>query len=449
MICRHLFWFVGLVLFSTIAVTENVTSTNSPVELTLDGHSMRGRDFVIDYGVIRNDQPLEFRLGIRNIGSRSLLIKAIGSEHTTAGWVSTNATDAPDSHTLSKDRQDWLVIRVDTKEAGNAVVSLYRAEQLIAIIGISYLLGPPSLSRDIDGRYQTSQSKMMNYSMCTGPVPIGYQLACPVSIRVSNVAPPPNISCGFSTGADCDTRPRKQCDPNAAAGYCAAISLPLEHDILQIAMKLSATFTLKPPNGTLRLSDELEQEQRIRERDARCKTEWDNFVASQTGVPEFLSAPTQINSEHRSAPCAALQTSEIIGTFRGEPADTRWVDVKFGGLRIITSGGPLLVGFTPTPMPPSMVGNQYIDVSAIPLELRIIRDKKVVVGTFLFKASLAGENGGLGLQVPPRIVLPDRPSKGTHTYILQMRTLVAHPQSSVEQVNGTALFAYELSKGTL
>ena len=120
-----------------------------------------------------------------------------------------------------------------------------------------------------------------------------------------------------------------------------------------------------------------------------------------------------------------------------------WVDVDYGGVRLKSAGGIVLVGVQPqgAPIFNGVIASQSAVITGS-WELRIVRDSATVVGTF----RAGTDPDSAPSSIPPTLLIADRPSRGTHLYTVQVRDAGTGPPLNSVILGSASLFAYELPR---
>jgi hypothetical protein len=421
-----------------MSVWSTVVLANQPslldaggVEITLGETTVRGSSFVVQLGLVPNDKPINLALGVRSLTAKTSMLEVQGNSAVSAEWGDSNTSGQQDSHQSKEIAPRQLLIELKTQQGSEIpILKLQVGKALLAAIGFSMAPKPSDLAINVSDSYYSSRSwhQPAVYTLCTGRLPLGYDLNCKsLTIRASSVSYPDR---GCGKGVFC---PTAGCTDVAPRGFCTKVAIEPTTAPALFDLSLTGQFVLHKWVAQLRtLSPALE-------RQIACGKEWEQFIASHQDMPQFALLPSDTRVPlPRSDPCGAYQSSAVV--FLGGVATE---EIRYGGIRMNTYGRPVLVGIIPDPFPFQgqvpmrgisggllVVGGQ----SSSSWEISILRDSRVEVGSFR-----VGTMKQLKFDLPSSFSAIDTPPKGMHTY-----TLLAKGEGTSIVLNQARLYGYEL-----
>ncbi|MGB7602727.1 MAG: hypothetical protein WBM24_20660 [Candidatus Sulfotelmatobacter sp.] len=449
--------------------SSNPPGQSAPIELALGNTSRRGTDFVLQYGLIRNDVATEVDIGVRNVAGESLPIRIATTSDVLLAWSGEKPISQALNAIFAKNQQRRLSISFrPTADDPIPIVRFTLGGALIATLSLSFVAEDDRLPIQAGGSYAGSSSA--GVSLCTGKHPVGYKLDC-ASVKINGEPPYPggkcakNVNCVVGTSA---------CGASADQRYSCIIVRPSPvGGIIHFDAILTADFVLEDASPQLMLLSEVEEANRLIQKKQECQEDWVHFIASQKGVAQFGPPEQGPRFESRDAPCSPFQSSLIEAPFHssvpGAP-DNSWRDVKAGGVRIRTTGRPVMVGiipeaeklslptyFVPTSLSIINVDMNVPEAGTNGWQIAIVRDFKIQVGVFLIGADF----NQAGISIPSSLMVVDTPPAGTHVYTLRVLftgTPAAHGvtvgkahvmiENSQMNLAQARFFAYELSRGS-
>jgi hypothetical protein len=440
-------------LCSFMTQAQTASESQSAVEITLGQKSVRGSEFVIEMGVIRDDEPFEVRLGLRNLRRSALNLELVSfPTNVSAEWVENIPEHKTHSHDVTEGKQIWFVVKyLPENNVVAPIVKIYNSGTMVAVIGFSLTTAPYEQKFAIGGRYSSNPRSKSQYSLPTGKLPDGYQLDCnSVTITSHSVGESHDWNCG--KGLECAPTNHKACGSD---GYSMDVTAERTGRDLFFDVALTATFRLAEPAPRLRLLNEISSENAIRAKRKECEDDWERFLEANKNVPQFKSVP--FAGSYRTNACQPLQSSYLFGnTLLSKPAP-EWTDWPYGGIRLKTSGKPILVGIIPQgdvdvvkdPYTAAVLASFSVysakSLGVAPgvtgVEIRIVRDGHVCAGTFQLSLNTDGANP-VSLSVPVGMMTSDVPPAGMHVYTIQVRSIGA--KRFYFTIAGSRLFAYEL-----
>lgn len=442
---------LSLATVAPISVAQNGQCSSkpgqcAPVELTLGDISRRGTDFVLQYGLIRNDMPTEVKVGVRNVLGESLPIRVATTSDVLLAWSDEKPISRTLNATFAKNQQRWMSISFrPTADDPIPIVRFSLGGVLIATLSLSFVAEDDRLPIQAGGSYAGSSSASV--ALCTGKPPSGYKLDCP-SVKVNGEQPPypsgkcaKSVNCAVSTaacGAVADQR----------LNYCISVRPSPAGGVIHFDAILTADYVLEETSPQLMLLAEVEEANRLVQKKQKCADDWNHFLDEHKLEAQFQVMSEAGGTVHfRSEPCDPLQGS-YIGV--AAASDGQWADLKYAGLRIKCLGGPVLVGIIGFGEP--LFNNMAMERLGLAepglsstMQLMFMRDSKWVVATFAIGGETPGDNWGVIFGIGSSLTAFDNPPPGIHTYTAKVRYVGS--QKSANLAPSGRFIAYELSKG--
>lgn len=177
------------------------------VEITVAGKSLRGIDFVLECGLLRNDVPLDLQIGVRNILDTTLSLGVVASSDLSVSWTANN--NGRLTRDLDRNQQRWLTVSLHpTGSDPVPIIRLYEGKTLVATLSFAFVLVDYRIPVQQGGPFEGMYPSALGVNLCFGHPPHGYRLDCS-SIRMNGLVPPeskgtcgPGLTC-FGNG-DCN-----------------------------------------------------------------------------------------------------------------------------------------------------------------------------------------------------------------------------------------------------
>ena len=437
---KPLFTTLAILLVACPAFSDLQPSVS--LEVTFGKTTLRGTDFVLQYGLLRDDEPLSLQVGIRNVRGQALSLKLVASDDLSVSVAEDNGNPRKSIMQLSANQQKWLSISLHP--SGNdpvPLVTFYNNDRLFASLSFSFVLEKYRLPVQEGGHYFGFYPSRV--TLCLSKPPQEYRLDCS-SVRINGVVPSTSNS---ACGSEVTCMAPVACDTNSTnqRAFCARAQVSPGQGVILYDALLTGDYVLKEPSPRLMLLSELLNENRIRQRKEKCAADWQAFLDEHKGEPQFeIMNEAGGNVRYRSEPCESVQFS-YIGL---HPNTTeKWGDQPFAGVRLETSGGSVLVGVLPIGRELFQgIASERITLStpspSDALEIAFIRDSTYVVGTFRIGAETPDTTWGTEFSVGSTLITFDRPPRGVHFYTMKVRYLGKY-KSATATVSGR-IVAYQL-----
>jgi hypothetical protein len=447
-----------LSLLALLFTPSSIASPSSDLfELRVGQQAVRGTSFVIELGLIRSDKPFEMSVSVRNATNQSVALTLAPTSSVTATWVGQKPEERSSIRTLTPNRPESISIRLSPAVPDPVpLVRLLKGGANAGSIAFSFLAKDYLLSRTSGGLHSVVGGT--NISVCTGHAPTGYKLLCD-SIRFHGA---PIQSKPWDCGSnqkksvagegkslvckvfsnDCGISPSGP-DPNNTC----VLATPGGSGFIDFYADLTYQFVMLDQSPKLRLLADVVAENKKRDSDANCEADWEKFLAANKTIPQFQLWTYQgtING-FRSKACDPVQMSDIG---LGAEAVDGWVDMKYAGVRLKTSGRTVAIGIIPAasptfaaPNPMDFIKPSYIYTS---VEVMIIRDLNTVVGSFLLGSETSRKPLIFGITFGASLIAFDTPPAGTHLYTLKAKFKDKSAQTSHFLCTSCQIFATELS----
>jgi hypothetical protein len=427
----------------------------APIELTLADTSVRGTDFVLQYGLIRNDMTTAVKIGVRNKSDEPLAIRVSTTEDLLLTWSDGKPASQTLNASFAKNQQRWMSISFKpTPDDPIPIIRFSVGGVLTATLSLSFVAEDDRLPIQAGGSYAGSASS--GASLCSGKPPSGYKLDC-ASVKVNGEKIPyPSGKC--AKGVNCIV-PSVPCETAADQhlNYCISVRPPPAGGVIHYDAILTAEYVLEEPSPQLMLLAEVEKANRLVQKKQECADDWNHFLDEHKSEAQFHVLSEAGQPFHfRSEPCDPLQSS-----FVGVPVNSegQWADLIYAGLRIKCLGGPVLVGFVGwgeplfNDMPREFLG-LFEPQPSTAMEIMLIRDSKWVVATFAIGGETPDDKWGITFGIGSSLTAFDNPPPGTHTYTAKVRYVISPsalkllPYLKSAYVGPRGRFiAYELPKG--
>jgi hypothetical protein len=421
-------------------------SSCAPIELTFNDVARRGTDFVLEYGLLRNDQATETKIGVRNVLAETLPIRVASTNDVSLSW----SDDAPTLHsvqaTFSRNQQRYLTISVNP-DAGDPVpvIRFSLGGVLIGTLSLSFLATDYKLPIQAGGSYTGNSSSLVN--LCVKKVLTGYKLDCQ-SAKINDGALPSgrgkcskNVNCNVSNGT-CDS------PPDQHPLYCVQVTPASAGGTINFDANFTADYLIDESPPQLVLLSEVKEANRLIVEKQKCADDWNQFLSLHKTEEQFeIMSEVGGNLRFRSEPCDFAQWS-YVGI--AAKSDGQWADFKFAGLRTRTTGRPVLVGIVGFGEP--LFNNNVSERLGIfapgpsaTMEIMILRDATYVVGTFALGGETPGDRWGVSFGLGSSVTAFDNPPPGMHTYTAKVR-YIGDQKFAYVAASGRFI-AFELPKG--